>query len=106
MSSKTIRPPPRRVPWSPNKSGPTLVTPSNSDFLGPIKPNRRGPKETPRVKKKERNDEEESRAEEKKKKMKKEVVAAGCLAHEYLTKGTLLGKMWDPQKHEKSRSYV
>ncbi|MED6206840.1 hypothetical protein PIB30_030400 [Stylosanthes scabra] len=114
MSTKTIRPPPRRVPRPHNKSSPTLITPSSNGFLGPIKPNsgspNTGPKQTLRVKKKERGDEEESGEEEKKKKMttKEEVVAAGCLAHEYLTKGTLFGRMWewDPQQHENSRSYV
>ncbi|XLS97309.1 hypothetical protein HN51_040044, partial [Arachis hypogaea] len=65
-----------------------------------------GPKGTTRVKKKERDEKESSRLDEKKKKKEEEVLTAGYLAHKYLMKGTLLRRMWDPQRHENCYNYV
>ncbi|RYR02984.1 hypothetical protein Ahy_B06g081822 [Arachis hypogaea] len=86
-----------------------LSTSSSRPSKGPKSPAEEahiGPKGTTRVKKKERDEKESSRLDEKKKKKEEEVLTAGYLAHKYLMKGTLLRRMWDPQRHENCYNYV
>lgn len=93
MSTKTMRPPPRRVAAWASSSGstPTSGSSSNSkrkerDNDGFESPNT-GPT-TPTMTKLSKPDEPRLNNQ----------LLAGYMAHEFLTKGTLLGRRWGPTK--------